>query len=409
MDDLARHGGPKVVEDLSFPEWPQCTEQSKENVLDALETEAWCRNYSEAEWVERFEDRFADYQDAEHGIAVANGTAAIEVALRMLDVQPGDEIIVPPYTFIATASAVTELGAVPIFADVNPETYNIEADSVIEQITENTVGVVGVHIAGYPMNFDELLPVVEDHDLFLVEDAAHAQGAEWRGERVGTIGDVGTFSFQASKTLSGGEGGIVVTDDDVLAERGQLVHNIGRMDGKVYRHYELASNKRMTEFQGALLCAQLDDLDDQLAIRRRNEEVLASELADVDGISVKPWDDRITARGYCLYDLKYDPEAFDGISRDVFLEALSAEGVPVNKGYVMPMYKQPAFARNVVQARVPASADVPAYRHLHLSGVEEVTSTNISMSHQVLLAEQSEMEAIADAIRKIANNVDALR
>ncbi|WP_435156396.1 DegT/DnrJ/EryC1/StrS family aminotransferase [Haladaptatus sp. DFWS20] len=408
MVELALHGGPAAAEGLSFPSWPQCTEQSKENILDALETEAWCRNYSDAEWVDTFEERFSDYQDAEYGIAVSNGTAAIEVALRMLDVHPGDEVIVPPYTFIATASAVTELGAVPIFADIDPDTYNLDADAVAEQVTENTVGVVGVHIAGYPMDFDELLPVVEEHDLFLVEDAAHAQGAEWRGERVGAIGDVGTFSFQASKALSGGEGGMVVTNDDVLAEQGRLVHNIGRMDGKVYRHYELASNMRLSEFQGALLCAQLDDLDDQLATRRRNDERLRAELADIDGISPKPQDDRITARGYCLYDLKYDPEAFDGLSRDDFLEALSAEGVPASKGYVMPMYKQPAFARNVVQARVPANASVPTYRNMFLPGVEEVTSTNISMSHQVLLAEEGGMEAIGHAIRKVAENVDIL-
>lgn len=408
MSELALHGGPQAAESLDIPDWPQCTEQSKENVLDALESGSWCRSYGGAEWVDRFEQRFGRYQNAENAIAVANGTIAIEVALRMLDVRPGDEVLVPPYTFIATASAVSSVGAVPRFVDVDPRMYNVDPASVAKRVTERTVGMVGVHIAGYPMNFDELLPVVRDHDLFLIEDAAHAQGTEWNGERVGTIGDVGTFSFQETKALSGGEGGMVVTDDDVLAERAELLCNIGRVSGKVYRHYELASNCRMTEFQGALLCAQLDKLPRENETRRRNEETLRSELEEVDGIAPKPRDDRITARGYCLFDLRYDAAAFDGLPRETFLEALSAEGVPASTGYAMPMYDQPAFARETVGALVPEDATVPAYRSLHLPGVEEVTNTNVSLSHTVLLADERGIRSIADAIRKIKTNTDEL-
>lgn len=408
MSELALHGGQQAAESLDIPDWPQCTDRSKENVLDALESESWCSSYGEAEWVDRFEERFGEYHGAENAIAVANGTIAIEVALRMLDVRPGDEVLVPPYTFIATASAVTSVGAVPRFVDVDPRTYNVDPDSVAEQVTERTVGMVGVHIAGYPMDFDELLPVVRDHDLFLIEDAAHAQGTEWNGEKVGTIGDVGTFSFQETKALSGGEGGMVVTDDDVLAERGELLCNIGRMSGKVYRHYELASNCRMTEFQGALLCAQLEKLPRENETRMRNEEILRSELEDIDGIAPKPRDDRITSRGYCLFDLRYDTAAFDGLPRETFLEALSAEGVPASTGYAMPMYEQPAFARGTVSTLVPENADVPAYRSLHLPGVEEVTQRNVSFSHTVLLADERGMESIASAIRKIKANTDEL-
>lgn len=408
MSKLALHGGPQAAEALDIPEWPQCTEQSKENVLDALESEAWCSTYSGAEWVERFEERFGEFHEAGNAISVANGTIAIELALRMLDVRPGDEVLVPPYTFIATASAVTSVGAVPRFVDVDPATYNVDPDAVAEQITDRTVGMVGVHIAGYPMDFEELLPVLRDHDLFLIEDAAHAQGTEWNGEKVGTIGDVGTFSFQETKALSGGEGGMVVTDDTVLAERGELLSNIGRISGKTYRHYELASNCRMTEFQGALLCAQLEKLPRENEIRMRNEDVLRTELEDIDGIAPKPRDDRITARGYCLFDLRYDAAAFDGLSRETFLEALSAEGVPASTGYAMPMYDQPAFARETVRALVPEDADVPAYRSLHLPGVEEVTRTNVSLSHQVLLADESGIRSIADAIRKISTHTDEL-
>jgi dTDP-4-amino-4,6-dideoxygalactose transaminase len=408
MSELALQGGPQAAEALDIPDWPQYTEQSKENVLDALESESWCSSYSGAEWVDRFEEQFGEYHSAENAIAVANGTIAIEVALRMLDVQPGDEVLVPPYTFIATASAVTSVGAVPRFVDVDPATYNVDAASVAEQVTDRTVGVVGVHIAGYPMDFDELLPTVREHDLFLIEDAAHAQGTEWKGEKVGTIGDVGTFSFQETKALSGGEGGMVVTDDTVLAERGELLRNIGRVSGKTYRHYELASNCRMTEFQGALLCAQLEKLPRENERRMRNEEVLRGELEDIDGIAPKQRDDRVTNRGYCLFDLRYDAAAFDGLPRETFLEALSAEGVPASTGYLMPMYRQPTLARDTVGALVPANADVPAYRSLHLPGVEEVTQTNVSLTHQVLLADERGIRSIADAIRKISANTDEL-
>ncbi|MFC6800066.1 DegT/DnrJ/EryC1/StrS aminotransferase family protein [Haladaptatus sp. DYSN1] len=408
MSELALHGGPKAADALEIPTWPQTREQDRENVLDALESGEWCRNNGNAQWVERFEDEWAEYHEAEHAIAVANGTVAIQVALRMCDVRPGDEVLLPPYTFIATGSAITALGAVPKFVDVDPETYNVDPASVEEQITDKTVGMVGVHIAGYPMNFDELLPVLDEHDLFLVEDAAHAQGTEWRGKKIGTFGDVGTFSFQETKSLSAGEGGVVITDDELLAERGHLIHNIGRVSGKAYRHYELAGNCRMTEFQGALLCSQLEQLEAQNETRRENERILREELETIDGVSAKPDDDRITARGYCLFDLKYDPAAFGGLSRDDFLEALNAEGVPGGTGYTYPMYKQPTFSREKVNALVPDDADVPAYRSLHLPGVEEVVATNITFSHVILLAEPEGIRAIGDAIRKIQRNVDEL-
>ncbi len=408
MPKLALHGGDPVGEALTVPNWPQSTEQSKANVLDAVESGAWCRSYDDAEWVDRFEESFGAYHDATHAIGVANGTVAIELALRMLDVQPGDEVLVPPYTFIATASAVTSVGAVPRFVDVDPRTYNVDAAAIADAVTDRTVGVIGVHIAGYPMDFDALLPVVREHDLFLIEDAAHAQGTEWNGRKVGAIGDVGTFSFQESKALAGGEGGMVVTDDAVLADRGELLCNIGRRSNSVYHHYELASNCRMTEFQGAVLCAQLEKLPEENERRRENERLLRSEIDAIDGIEAKPDDERITARGYCLFDLQYDSDAFGGLSRDRFLEALTAEQIPASTGYAMPMYEQPAFSRSRVAALVPPEATVPRYRHLHLPGVEQVTRRNVSLTHTVLLADEPGIQSIGTAIRKIQSNVDSL-
>jgi len=408
MSELAIHGGPAAAESLTVPEWPRLNDASREYVEAALESGRWCRNTG-GEFCDRLEAEFADYHDAEHAVAVSNGTVAIELALEACGVEPGDEVVVPSYSFIASASAIPAVGAVPRFVDTDVETYNIDLDHLEEVVTEDTVGVVGVHFAGYPMDMDRLTDIVAEHDLFLVEDAAHAQGTEWRGEKVGTFGDVGTFSFQESKSLPAGEGGIVVTDDDVLAERARILHNIGREQGTTgYRHYRMASNRRLSEVSAALALGQLEKLDEENARRERNEEVLLAELESIPGIHTKPRDDRITARGYCLENFRYDADAFDGLSRDRFIEALVAEGVPVSDGYEMPLYRQPAFFRNEIGRLLADDVDVPDYRNRHLPGVEELCRTNVSYGHQVLLAEEAGIRSIADAIRKVRAHTDAL-
>lgn len=410
MNNLAINGGPKAADELDVPEWPQCTDQTIKNVVNTLESEKWCRVVDGATAVDRFEQEFADYHDAEYAIAVSNGTVAIELALRACGVRPGDEVIVPAYTFIATASAVACMGAVPVFADVDPQTYNIDAKSLEVAITDRTVGVVGVHFGGYPMDFDEILPVVRENNLFLIEDAAHAQGSEWRGEKVGTIGSMGTFSFQQSKSLPAGEGGIVITDDELLAEEARLIHNIGRVLGEPgYKHYLLSSNYRLSELHGAVLSAQLERLPELNERRRHNEEILVEALSNVDGIDTKPWDERITARGYCVYNLRYDPVAFNGLSRDRFLEALNAEGVPASNGYEMPLYQQPAFSREQLGALVPPGTPLQEYRNMSLPGTETVAKTNVSMSHTILLASETGVRTIPRAVEKIRNHADELR
>jgi dTDP-4-amino-4,6-dideoxygalactose transaminase len=409
MPKLALNGGPEVAESLEVPEWPRLTDASREFVDEALESGRWCRNTGGG-FCDRLEEEFADYHDADHAVAVSNGTAAIELALQACGVEPGDEVIVPSYSFIASASAVPEVGGVPRFVDTDVETYNIDLDHLEEVITDRTKGIVGVHFAGYPMNMDRLMDIVEEHDLFLIEDAAHAQGTEWRGRKVGTFGDFGTFSFQESKSLPCGEGGIVITDDDVLAERARIMHNIGREQGTTgYRHYKMASNRRLSEILAALALGQLEKLDEENRYRERNERVLLDELDGIDGIHIKPRDDRITARGYCLENFRYDPEAFGGLPRDDFIEALSAEGVPVSDGYEMPIYRQPAFFRNEIGRLLPDDVDLPDYRNLHLPGVEELCRTNVSYSHKLLLAEEEGVRSVATAIRKVKDNVDELR
>ena len=406
---LAINGGPEAAGDLKIPDWPQINEESYEYVRDCVESGAWCRLESEATYAETLEDRYAELHDAEHAIAVSNGTVAIELALRMCGVEPGDEVIVPGYTFIATASAVACVGAVPKIVDVNPRTCNIDPESVRNAVSDDTVGIVAVNFAGRPIDFDAVCDIADEHDLFLIEDSAQTHGSEWRGEKVGTIGDVGTFSFQASKAISGGEGGMVLTDDPVLAEQGELLHNIGREPGKPgYRHYVLSSNYRISEIQAALLCAQLEKFPAEFERRQEGAAALRRGLESIEGIETQPTDERITERGYANVTVTYDADAFGGLPKDVFIEALRAEGVPVGGGYGLPLTEQPAFAREHVRSLVPDGADLPLYRAQSLPGTEEVIATRISFSHRYLLADPADLRAIPRAIEKIQDNVDEL-
>jgi dTDP-4-amino-4,6-dideoxygalactose transaminase len=409
-DELATNGGAKAADDLTVPEWPILASGTRENVVDCLESLVWCRQYGDAEYVERFEEAFAEYHDAEHAIGITNGTAALEVALRTVGLHPGDEVIVTPYTWVSTAMSIVLGGGVPRFVDVEPATYNIDPESLRETITDDTVGVVGVHYAGYPMDLDEIVPICEDHDLFLIEDCAHAQGSEWRGEKVGTFGQVGTFSFQQSKSLTAGEGGAVVVDDDRLAKIARSVHWMGRDPGGELGHVLNSSNHRLSEFLGAVLLAQLDKLPEENGVRQENEALLVDELDDIPGIETKPRDDRITNRGYYCFNFKYDRESFAGVDRETFVEALQAEGVPASLGThaAQPLYRQPAFSREQLSAHVPADVELPNYRTMHLPGVEEIARRNVTLPHQLLLADEGGIRSVARAVEKLRDHADEL-
>ena len=408
---LAINGGEKAAASLEIPSWPQLTSGARENLTACLESTHWCKQYEEATYVETFEDAFATYHDAEHAIGVTNGTTAIQVALRAVGIRPGDEVLVTPYTWVSTAMAIVLEGGIPRFVDVDPTTYNIDPDAIRAAVTEDTAGIIGVHVGGYPMDLDELVPIYRDHNLFFIEDCAHAQGTEWRGRKVGTFGHVGTFSFQQSKSLTAGEGGAIITNDDRIAEMGRTVHWMGRDPGGKLGHIRNASNHRMSEFLGAVLLGQLDELDDQNARRQANEAILREELEAIDGIEMKPRDDRITNRGYFCVNVKYDREAFAGIDRRTFVNALQAEGVPVNLGVHggEPLYRQPSFTREQLSAHLSDVSDLPNYGTMHLPGVEELSRRNVTFTHQTLLADAAGIRSIGDAIRKIQERAEELR
>lgn len=410
MSKLAIQGGPQAAATLKMPDWPTLTDEDRQAVMETLETKEWGRLMPDSR-TEAFEKAYAAYHDARHAIAVNNGTVALELALLAAGIRPGDEVLVPATTFIASAGAIVRVGAIPIFVDSDPETLAISAPAVEASITPRTRGIVAVHYGGYPVDFDALLPVVKKHDLVLVEDCAHAQGTAWRGRKVGALGHFGTFSFQQSKSLSSGEGGIVLTNDDDLAEEARLYHNIGRVVGRPgYEHLVLASNYRLPELSAALLLSQFSRLQEQVEQRMRGASFLADELEAIGGIKPLKPDPRITQRGYYFMVLRYDRTQFADVPLGQFIKALRAEGVPCSSGYGMPLYKQPAFRREHVADLLGRSTeDIPDYPNLFLPVAEHFCAEEqITLPHQLLLAGHNELQMIVDAIAKIKANAGEL-
>lgn len=413
MGKLAITGGTPVG-GLKMEAWPPVDEQDREALLRVLEGREWCRVGKEESEVARFEESFSRYQDARYGIAVSNGTVAIELALLAAGVEAGDEVIVPAVTFIATAGAVSMANAVPVFVDVDPDTIGLDPAAVEAAITDRTRGIVAVHYGGYPVDFDRLLPLAEKHGLFLIEDAAHAHGSEWKGRKVGAIGNAGTFSFQMSKSLPAGEGGAVLTDDEEFYQRAMLLHNIGRsLESRLYGHVVVASNYRLSEFQAALLESQLRKLPDQVDRKHENGDWLAAELEKIGGMRPLKRDPRVTKRGYYFFVMRYDEEQFKGVSRDRFVEAVKAEGMDMFPGYGRPLYANRAYRKegrgNTGPVRVPSLNPGPDYDNMHLPVAARFCyQEQVIMLHHWLLAERSELQKVVETVAKVKEHVEEL-
>ena len=276
-EKLAIHGG-TATKTVPFPNWPQYGEKEEKVLMEVLHSGIWWRTPGTKTL--EFEEKFAAYHQANYGLACTNGTAALEIVVAALGIGLGDEVIVPDFTFIASAGAVLSVGAMPVLVDVDPGTYCIDPEKVEAAITPRTKAIIAVHIAGHPSDMDRLKEIARIHNLFLIEDSAHAHGSEWKGHKVGAIGTVGTFSFQASKLMTAGEGGMVITNNEDLAVRLRSVHDCGRMPGQwFYSHYIYGSNYRLSEWQGAVLTQQLGRLEAQAAVRTPNAEGIPTQAS----------------------------------------------------------------------------------------------------------------------------------
>ena len=402
-EKLAIEEGAAVRTD-PWPAWPVWDAREEQALLDVLRSGHW--GMVDGAKVQQFETAWAELHRARYCVSVVNGTAALEIALRALEVGPGDEVIVPPYTFIATATAALLVGAVPIFADIDPETYELDPSAVEAAVSPRTRAIIPVHIGGCPPDLDAILAIARKHGPRVLEDAAQAHGASWRGQPVGALGDLGTFSFQASKNLNSGEGGAIVTNDEVLYQRLWSLHNVGRVQSPEwrtrswYQHEILGFNSRLTEFQAAILLAQMTRLDAQMARREAGATYLDQELSRIDGIRPQRRDPRVTAHAHHLYIFRYDPSAFGGRVREEFLSALQAEGVPCSPGYV-PLHHAPAIKTEVARlCQRLGRTDDPLDRPLPVAeraGYAE----GVWLGQRLLLAEESDLKDIPAAVRKI--------
>lgn len=410
MPNLAIKGGPKTREQ-GWPAWPPDDPGFLRNLTAVLESGVWGTG---GQWTTRAVEMMAEHHEAKYGVALSSGTTALDVALRSVGVKVGTEVIVPPYTFIATASSVISVGAIPVFVDIDPATFNLDPSKIEAAITERTSAIIAVHIGGSPAAMDEIMAIARKHGLKVVEDCAQAHGAIYKGRKVGAIGDAGAFSFQSSKNVTAGEGGMLLTNDPDVYSRSWSIHNCGRVpEGEWYDHRVMGWNHRMTQFQGALVCRCMEMLPEQFALRARNGDYLRQRLSEVDGVELQALTDPSNVSAFHLYIFRYDPDAFDGLTRDRFIAALGHEGIPCARGY-NPLYREGVFADKVHVDEFPFgppyyTAEVD-YNAVSCPACEEICDNGgFWMSQRTGLADEQAMDDIVNAMLKIRDNLDELR
>ena len=338
MSDIAIFGG-EPLRAKPFPEWPRSTDIILDKISSTLQNDTWGVG---SNVINEFNSRFAELQNSKYSISVHSGTSALWVALKAAGVKAGDEVIIPAYTFIATATAVILANAVPVFADIDLNSGNIDPVKVDSLITKKTKAIIPVHISGNPADMRSLTNISEEHEIPIIEDAAQAHGAEYNGTKVGAIGLGGIFSFQTSKNMTAGEGGAIVTNDPEFFDACFSYHNCGRVrNGKWYEHHRLGSNLRMSALSAAVLIPQIDTLATDMIIRDRNREMLDASLSEIPGINPMASIDGSRSANH-LYMCRYDASEFNGISRETFFKVMQAEGIYTYKGY-SPLYQEPLF------------------------------------------------------------------
>lgn len=390
----------KPIRTRPFTSWPSFGKPEEMRLMRVLRSGKWGR--LDGPEVAEFEKRFAAMHGCKHGIAVANGTVSLRIALIAAGLRAEDEVIVPPYTFFSTASAVVEANAVPVFAEIDLNTFNIDPSAIDAAITPRTRAVIPVHFAGQPADMDAIMAVAERHKLTVIEDAAHAHGATYKNRPAGSVGHLGSFSFQSSKNLTAGEGGIIITNDDALAESCRSIQNCGRIPkGVWYEHHVMSGNYRLGEFQGAILNTQLDRLESQTKTRDRNGQWLASRLAKLPGIHPQRRSSDCTRHSYHLFMLRLDEQQF-GAPRDAVVKALQAEGIPCSAGYGLSLHHQPFFRNKAFGPYLPKPT--VDFAKTSCPNSDRVCREAIWLEQRMFLGPRKDMDDIAHAFEKVFRN-----
>ncbi len=418
---LALLGGTPVRgKDKRWQPWPQWdSEKFDPKMNEVMANRVWSRSRK----VTEFEQKWAEMNGSKHCLSTVNGTNALSAAWMQSDIGPGDEVICSPYTFSASIFGVLYKGAMPVWADINPETFQVDTKKIREKITPNTKGILPVHICGYPSDMPEIMRIAKEHDLFVVEDACQAHLAKINGKRVGTFGNAGCFSFQASKNLPIGEGGGILTDNTEYYDRLYSYHNFGYASGSVSGQISsitaliLANKIRMSEYQAVIGLCQMEKLEEQHRIRNENGAYLNEKLAAYPGITPVKLHKGATEASYYIYAMVYNEDKMEGVSRARFMEALNAEGIPIGSGYPNdPLYAQPmineVFKSDIYQKFYSAEElDFEAYKQRnHCPELIKTFDSALWIWHGgLMLGTRSDMDDIINAVDKIHNNIAKLK
>lgn len=424
MTKLALFGGPKV-RNTPFPVYCTIGEEEKRAVMEVLDSGVlskflgtWSPDFYGGPRVQKLEKEWAAYFGVKHAVSMNSATSGLYAAVGAAGVGPGDEVIVSPYTMAASATAALVYGAIPVFADIDPDIFCLDPKSIRERITPRTRAIIAVDIFGHPAEYDEIMAMAREHELVVIEDAAQAPGATYKGRYAGTLGHMGVFSLNYHKTIHCGEGGVVVTDDDRFAERLQLIRNHAEVvvDKKGVSDLTnmIGFNYRMTEIEAAIASEQLKKLESLVRPRIEAAEYLTSKLKRFPGLTpptVRPY----VRHGYYVYAMKYDASV-TGVPRERFAEALRAEGIPCGTGYVRPLYLEPVYqkrfgyGRNGFPFRCAKNRSVVSYERgicpvcerMHF---EQLVSLGICHAN----ISRTDLDDVLRAIDKLYSHLDELK
>ncbi|TFF95922.1 MAG: DegT/DnrJ/EryC1/StrS family aminotransferase [Promethearchaeota archaeon] len=388
----------------NFPEWPIYDEEEIEALKEVIKSGQWwigAPAVHKGENVWKFQEEFEQFQESKHCVACFNGTVAIELALLALDVGLGDEVIVSDYTFVASGSAVVATNAVPIFCDIDPETLVMDVNKVEELITERTKAIVPVHLGGNPVEMDHLMEIAEAHDIKVVEDSSHAHGSRYKGKRLGNWGNAGTFSFQASKVLTGGEGGAIICNDEELARKIYSIGDCGRKIGDYfYAHHIYGTNYRMSEYQGAVLRPQLKKFPEQHKKRNENARYFMDKMNEIDGIQVIKPTPGTEELGWYIFPIVFEPAEFGGLTKADFYQKLNENGIPTDDCYPplhgLNCFKQVQLRKGIDYSH--ANWGGPKSDDKNFPVVSDVYSRSVEFPQEMLLATKKQLDTVVDFI-----------
>ena len=413
MGKLAITGG-EPLRKTPFTQWPLSTNEEASALNDVLTSSKWGGQPFPGKHASAFSRKFAEVHTAKYAQCVNTGTVAIQAALIAIGIKPGDEVIAPAYTWEGTVGPVLLLNAIPVFVDIDPETYCLDAKLIEKAITPKTKAILPVHLGMRFADMDEILRIAAKHNLKVIEDCAHAHGGMWKGKGAGSMGDLGAFSFQSSKLITSGEGGAVITNNLEYMEKVQSYINAGRASlTDQFHHRIIGFNYRLGEFQAAVLGPQLARLPEQAKTREANMKHLETRLRNTPGIGLLKPDPRITRLAPYGYVLKYFASQGKDIPRAAFVAALQLEGIPCDGLFYEPVYRSSLFPVD--------STDFPALswgreKPLDLRSMYSCPEADraayhegVWFMHQLFLGTEKDVDAIADAIHKVLENIEELR